>query len=194
MIRLRNCRRRKRRKTSVERLASGLLLPKLWLPMSPGYPCCCGEAECPCVNCQTDTTPTQLELDLETDAPFGNDWCADDCTEMNDKFILDQMGAGSCCYWRYSFLSPYCGDVGVPRDPLGYLVVFANKLGANYWLFAELQDTDLQEEKVWWEKDLGTDKPDCSVFSSEELTHDGGDLVNFGCTVDSNDSVYVTSV
>ena len=43
MILLRNCRRRRKQRSVIERLASGLLLPKLWLPMSPGYPCCCGE-------------------------------------------------------------------------------------------------------------------------------------------------------
>ena len=33
----------RRFKRSWEKLRSGLLLPRLWLPMSPGYPCCCGE-------------------------------------------------------------------------------------------------------------------------------------------------------
>jgi hypothetical protein len=59
--------------------------------MSPGYPCCCDDPTPICDQCQTGTTPAQIQLNVPIGA-FANNCPSGDCENLEGIFVLDQRG------------------------------------------------------------------------------------------------------
>jgi len=199
MIRLRNCRRRRKQRSVIERLASKLWVPKLWLPMSPGYPCCCEDETCD--GC-SDTVPGSMQVVI--DALADSEHCSLCNETWNDTLILDDFWdagdctgtahAEHCCVWSYEMPSTVCAadyvNLGITIWPDGDTLKYRFDLSASPYRNHPAQDPN----SLWriTESSWRTSKIDCPNVSNVLL--DSGSAVGYLICDDTSATAYVTAL
>ena len=138
-----------------------LWLPKPWLQMSPGYPCCEDEGPTPGDDCGycSGVTPLYLTAVVTgiTEGTCGN------CNDLNSEagFICEQAtGPFSECAWQYIFDPEVC--------TIARLLLQLLKIGGDYKLQAYYQIA-LGGDQLGFEKDFGATNPDCATWNELEL-------------------------
>lgn len=160
MIRLRNCRRRKRQKTSVERLASGLLLPKLWLPMSPGYPCCCEE----CFECEpycSGCAPAEMQITLGGTISSAVVCDQTDCEQYLTDYIVPFHDCSANGWW-----DDFVKDCELITPRVRWISANPYILRASVGIGVDLDGV--------WEYSYGASKPACDEPNNRSFTYTVG--------------------
>lgn len=145
--------------------------------VSGGGGCCCGPI--PCTACDTDTTPSGLDVEFTGFAP-NTAFC--DCASMDGLYSLAQVSA---CSWNFTTTGTGCFVRTITATVL--------LDGANYKLrvAATLRDDIGSDHVITYEVDLGTALPDCAAFAAQVVSYISGSSPR--CTPESV-TVTVTSV
>ncbi len=136
------------------KLASSLLLPRLWLPMSPGYPCYCGG--CPGCSLCSGTRPAALEVEF---SGITNSDCSD-CIDFNTggvPFILPcDPNDAVPCQWEHN-LSPNTCFANT-------ITAVLSDIAGNFFL-----EVAIGNNLVTYRADLGASAPNCAAWSGLDV-------------------------
>ncbi len=137
------------RSLTLTQQRSGLWVPQ---PLRFARRCCC---TCTCGNCSENEPPCCLGVHI---SDMAEDSCAaDECHCLNRFFLVSRTGK---CTWSRTITGFFCGTLTI--TVLLYLD------GSNYKLQTTLSSAS---DTHIWREDLGTSKPNCSLWDEENLTH-----------------------